>query len=85
VLASVAPAAVINARSQRRPMPQAWSGWSACSPTNFRARSISTGGHSGALDLGIHVFADEPEGHRADILRDIAAGTAKPQRSQSAY
>jgi len=31
-----------------------------------------------ALDLGIHVFAGEAEGRMADILRDIAAGTAKP-------
>ena len=31
-----------------------------------------------ALDLGIHVFAGEAEGHMADVLRDIAAGTAKP-------
>jgi hypothetical protein len=30
-----------------------------------------------ALDLGIHVFAGEAEGRMADILRDIAAGTAK--------
>jgi hypothetical protein len=31
-----------------------------------------------ALDLGIHVFAGEAEGRMADILRDIAAGAAKP-------
>ena len=31
-----------------------------------------------ALDLGIHLFAGEAEGHMADVLRDIAAGTAKP-------
>jgi hypothetical protein len=31
-----------------------------------------------ALDLGIHIFAGEAEGRMADILRDIAAGTAKP-------
>jgi pyruvate-formate lyase-activating enzyme len=31
-----------------------------------------------ALELGIHVFAGEAEGRMADILRDIAAGTAKP-------
>ena len=30
-----------------------------------------------ALDLGIHVFAGEVEGHMADILREIAAGTAE--------
>ena len=31
-----------------------------------------------ALDLGMHVFAGEAEGRMADILRDVAAGTAKP-------
>jgi hypothetical protein len=31
-----------------------------------------------ALDLGIHLFAGEAEGRMAEILRDIAAGTAKP-------
>jgi hypothetical protein len=31
-----------------------------------------------ALDLGIHLFAGEAEGRMADVLRDIAAGTAKP-------
>jgi Radical SAM superfamily len=31
-----------------------------------------------ALDLGIHLFAGEAEGHMAEVLRDIAAGTAKP-------
>ncbi len=31
-----------------------------------------------ALALGIHVFAGEAEGRMAEILRDIAAGTAKP-------
>ena len=31
-----------------------------------------------ALDLGIHMFAGEAEGRMADILRDIAAGAAKP-------
>jgi hypothetical protein len=31
-----------------------------------------------ALDLGMHVLAGEAEGHMADILRDIAAGTAEP-------
>ncbi len=31
-----------------------------------------------ALDLGIHLFAGEAEGHMAELLRDIASGTAKP-------
>jgi pyruvate-formate lyase-activating enzyme len=31
-----------------------------------------------ALDLGIHLFAGEAEGRMAEVLRDIAAGTAKP-------
>jgi hypothetical protein len=31
-----------------------------------------------ALDLGIHLFAGEAEGRMADLLRDVAAGTAKP-------
>jgi hypothetical protein len=31
-----------------------------------------------ALDLGIHLFAGEAEGRMGDILREIAAGTAKP-------
>ncbi len=31
-----------------------------------------------ALDLGIHLFAGEAEGRMADVLRDVAAGTAKP-------
>jgi hypothetical protein len=31
-----------------------------------------------ALDLGIHLFAGEAEGRIAEVLRDVAAGTAKP-------
>jgi hypothetical protein len=31
-----------------------------------------------ALDLGIKLFAGEAEGRMADLLRDVAAGTAKP-------
>jgi hypothetical protein len=31
-----------------------------------------------ALDLGIHLYAGEVEGRMAEVLRDIAAGTAKP-------
>jgi Radical SAM superfamily len=31
-----------------------------------------------ALDLGIHLFAGEAEGRMAEVLRDVAAGTAKP-------
>ncbi len=31
-----------------------------------------------ALDLGIHLFAGEGEGRLPELLRDIAAGTAKP-------
>jgi tRNA A37 methylthiotransferase MiaB len=31
-----------------------------------------------ALDLGIHLFAGEAEGRMAALVRDIAAGTAKP-------
>jgi hypothetical protein len=31
-----------------------------------------------ALDLGIHLFAGEAEGRMGEVLRDIAAGTAKP-------
>jgi radical SAM superfamily enzyme YgiQ (UPF0313 family) len=31
-----------------------------------------------ALDLGIHLFAGEAEGRMADVLRDVAAGCAKP-------
>jgi radical SAM superfamily enzyme YgiQ (UPF0313 family) len=31
-----------------------------------------------AMDLGIHLFAGEAEGRMADILRDVAAGKAKP-------
>ncbi len=31
-----------------------------------------------ALDLGIHLFAGEAEGRMADVLRDVAAGSAKP-------
>ena len=31
-----------------------------------------------ALDLGIHLFAGEAEGRMADVLRDVADGTAKP-------
>ncbi len=31
-----------------------------------------------ALDLGIHLFAGEAEGRMADVLRDLAAGTAPP-------
>jgi hypothetical protein len=31
-----------------------------------------------ALDLGIHLFAGEAEGRMDEVLRDIAAGTAKP-------
>jgi hypothetical protein len=31
-----------------------------------------------ALDLGIHLFAGEAEGRMADVLRDVAGGTAKP-------
>ena len=31
-----------------------------------------------ALDLGIHLFAGEAEGRMAEVLRDIAAGEAKP-------
>jgi hypothetical protein len=31
-----------------------------------------------ALDLGIHLFAGEAEGRMADVLRDVANGTAKP-------
>ena len=31
-----------------------------------------------ALDLGINLFAGEAEGRMADVLRDAAAGTAKP-------
>ena len=31
-----------------------------------------------ALDLGIHLFAGEAEGRMAEVLRDMAAGTAKP-------
>ncbi len=31
-----------------------------------------------ALDLGIHLFAGEAEGRMADVLRDVAAGKAKP-------
>ena len=31
-----------------------------------------------AMDLGIHLFAGEAEGRMADVLRDVAAGQAKP-------
>jgi hypothetical protein len=31
-----------------------------------------------ALDLGIHLFAGEAEGRMGDVIRDVAAGTAKP-------
>src|ERR1700741_215408 len=31
-----------------------------------------------ALNLGIHLFAGEAEGRMADVLRDVAGGTAKP-------
>jgi len=31
-----------------------------------------------ALDLGIHLFAGEAEGRMAEVLRDVAAGNAKP-------
>jgi Radical SAM superfamily len=31
-----------------------------------------------ALDLGIHLYAGEAEGRMAEVLRDVAAGTAKP-------
>jgi radical SAM superfamily enzyme YgiQ (UPF0313 family) len=31
-----------------------------------------------ALDLGIHLFAGEAEGRMEEVLRDVAAGTAKP-------
>ena len=31
-----------------------------------------------ALDLGIHLFAGEAEGHMAEVLCDVADGTAKP-------
>ncbi|MGA8649020.1 MAG: radical SAM protein [Xanthobacteraceae bacterium] len=31
-----------------------------------------------ALDLGIHLFAGEAEGRMADVLRDVATGSAKP-------
>jgi hypothetical protein len=31
-----------------------------------------------ALDLGIHLYAGEAEGRMAEVLRDIASGTAKP-------
>jgi radical SAM superfamily enzyme YgiQ (UPF0313 family) len=31
-----------------------------------------------ALDLGIHLFAGEAEGRMAEVLRDMAQGTAKP-------
>ena len=31
-----------------------------------------------AMDLGIHLFAGEAEGRMADVLRDVATGTAKP-------
>ncbi len=31
-----------------------------------------------ALDLGIHLYAGEAEGRIADVLRDVAAGKAKP-------
>jgi hypothetical protein len=31
-----------------------------------------------ALDLGIHLFAGEAEGRMAEVVRDVAAGTAKP-------
>jgi radical SAM superfamily enzyme YgiQ (UPF0313 family) len=31
-----------------------------------------------ALDLGIHLFAGEAEGRMTEVLRDMAAGTAKP-------
>jgi radical SAM superfamily enzyme YgiQ (UPF0313 family) len=31
-----------------------------------------------ALDLGIHLFAGEAEGRMAEVLRDVAAGAAKP-------
>ena len=31
-----------------------------------------------ALDLGIHLFAGEAEGRMAELLRDVAQGTAKP-------
>ena len=31
-----------------------------------------------ALDLGIHLFAGEAEGRMADVLRDVANGTASP-------
>jgi len=31
-----------------------------------------------ALDLGIHLFAGEAEGRMTDVLRDVAAGRAKP-------
>ena len=31
-----------------------------------------------AIDLGIHLFAGEAEGRMAEVLRDVAAGTAKP-------
>ena len=31
-----------------------------------------------ALDLGIHLYAGEAEGRMAEVLRDVASGTAKP-------
>jgi len=31
-----------------------------------------------AFDLGIHLFAGEAEGRMTEVLRDVAAGTAKP-------
>jgi hypothetical protein len=31
-----------------------------------------------SLDLGIHLYAGEAEGRMAEVLRDVAAGTAKP-------
>src|SRR6202162_5481885 len=31
-----------------------------------------------ALDLGIHLFAGEAEGHMGEVLCDVAHGTAKP-------
>ena len=31
-----------------------------------------------ALDLGIHLYAGEAEGRMAEVLRDVAAGQAKP-------
>ena len=31
-----------------------------------------------ALDLGIHLYAGEAEGRMEEVLRDVAAGTAKP-------